>query len=463
MIERDNLILLTDSYKVSQWVQYPKNTTNIYSYQESRGGLFEEITFFGLSYILQKYFTQRITLEDIQEAREFCTEHFGSTKIFNHVGWSHIVGKHDGYLPLCIKALKEGTTVPVKTALMTVENTCPECYWVTNYTETLLSQTWYPTTVCTYSRECKKLILRYLEDTGNPLDRDFKLVDFGVRGVGAMEVAKIGGCAHLVNFKSSDNMPAIKFARDYYGEGMAGYGIPASEHSTITSWTQEGEVDAFRNMIVKYGDQPLYACVSDSYDIFRACSELWGNKLKDDVKAAKGTLLIRPDSGTPDKIDLECMERLGAAFGITINSKGYKLLKKVKVIQGDGVDYHSIRKVLETLKSAGWSADNISFGMGGNLLQNLNRDSQSFAIKCSSGVFDGQEREVFKNPITDNGKMSKKGRLGTYHNGNKFFTSEEGRGSDYLQPVYYDGEILTKPILSDIRKEAGNGYKYGNL
>jgi len=450
----DNLIVLTDSYKGTQYPQYPKDTTNICSYQESRGGLFEEITPFGLSAILKRYLTKPITRENILEALDFFLEHFGSDRIFNLKGWTHILSAHGGYLPLRIKAVPEGTTVPVKNVIMTVENTCPECYWVTNYMETLLSQTWYPTTVCTYSRECKKTILRYLTETGTPEEIEFKLVDFGVRGTSSMDSAMIGGCAHLVNFKSSDNMPSIMFARKYYGERMAAFGIPASEHSTITSWTQEGEVDAYSNMIDKFGDQPLYACVSDSYDIKRACSEYWGNELKEKVKNAKGTLLVRPDSGTPDVVDLDCMERLGAAFGVHVNSKGYKLLNKVKIIQGDGVDYFSIRKVLETLKSNGWSADNISFGMGGNLLQNMNRDTQSFAIKCSSAVVGGGQRDVYKSPA-DGSKTSKKGRLGLYPDAKKkFVTREEGRAGDVLEVVYENGELFHMPNLAEIRERA---------
>lgn len=229
-------------------------------------------------------------------------------------------------------------------------------------------------------------------------------------------------------------MAALVTAREYYHTGMAGFSIPAAEHSTITSWGKDHEVDAFRNMIMQFKDQPLYAVVSDSYNIFKACDELWGTVLKDDVLNAGGRLIVRPDSGDPVKVILRVLEILGERFGYIKNEKGYKVLNpSVRVIQGDGVDQYSILLILAEMQMKGWSADNIAFGMGGALLQKLNRDTQKFAFKCSSITVDGQEKDVFKDPITDKGKVSKVGRF---------------KG---LKEVFRNGMVLMPESLEDIR------------
>jgi nicotinamide phosphoribosyltransferase len=263
-----NILLCTDSYKVSHHLQYPPNTSKVYSYFESRGGKFPETVFFGLQYLLKKHLVgQIITLEKIEEAREIYETHLGPG-LFNYDGWKYILDKHGGKFPLRIKAVPEGSVVPTKNVLFTVENTDPNCYWLTNYVETLLVQVWYPMTVCTNSREQKKIIAKYLNETADNLDNlYFKLHDFGYRGSTSHESAGIGGAAHLVNFKGTDTIAGLTMARKFYGCKMAGFSIPAAEHSTITSWTKEKEVEAYRNMLTKFPNG-LMACVSDSYDIW---------------------------------------------------------------------------------------------------------------------------------------------------------------------------------------------------
>ena len=452
----NNIVLLTDSYKVGHHQQYPKGTTNVYSYWESRGGLFPETVFFGLQYFLETYLSTPVTQAMIDEAEEIYTAHFGNKELFNKAGWEYILKKHDGKLPVRIKAVPEGTVVGTHNVMMTIENTDPECYWLTNYLETILSQIWYPTTVATLSREMKKLILRYLERTGDPNLITFKLHDFGFRGVSSVESAGIGGAAHLVNFMGTDTIAAILVAKKFYNENMAGYSIPASEHSTITSWFQDGEVDAFRNMIKVYGHNALYACVSDSFDIYRACRSYWGGVLKNEVEAANGTLVVRPDSGVPHVVVVDCLNILGEQFGYSLNTKGFKVLNpKVRLIQGDGIDYEETRKILEEMERAGWSADNVAFGMGGGLLQKLNRDTQKFAFKCSSAVVNGKERDVFKNPVSDKGKTSKKGRLSLVDK-NGILTTAPGSDAkgDKLVTVYENGNILKKYTFAEVRENA---------
>lgn len=293
----DNIITLTDSYKVSHAVQYPPKTTKIYSYLESRGGSdsSDETCFFGLQYILKRYLTgQVVTQEKIDKAAKRFQLHFGNDKVFQRDRWEYILNKHNGRLPISIKAVAEGTVVPTHNALMTIENTDPECFWLTNYLETIIQQVWAPLTVCTYSRDCKMLILKYLRKTGNPDLIGFKLHDFGFRGVSSVETSAILGASHLVNFMGTDTFSAVELLDEYYYEEMAGFSIPAAEHSTITSWGKDNEVRAFRNMLEQY-PEGLVAVVSDSYNIYEACEKLWGLTLRNEVLNRKGTLVVRPD------------------------------------------------------------------------------------------------------------------------------------------------------------------------
>jgi nicotinamide phosphoribosyltransferase len=453
----NNFLLQTDSYKVTHWPQYPKGTQTVYSYLESRGGQFPETVFFGLRYYLKKYLQGvRVYGDNIREASEITRMHFGRD-LFNGDGWRHILRDHNGHLPLRIKAPAEGVVVPVHNVLMTIENTCPQCYWLTNYVESVLLKVWYPITVATLSREIKKTILAFLHQTGDPSTIDFKLHDFGYRGVSSEESAAIGGAAHLVNFKGTDTFAGLMLAREFYGEAMAGFSVPASEHSTITSWGREHEVDAYRNMLTTY-PEGLVACVSDSYDIFNACENLWGGVLREEVNKRNGTLIVRPDSGDPATVVLKCLEILGGKFGYTTNSKGYKVLSpRVRVIQGDGVNQWSIRDILGAMAGRGWSADNLAFGMGGKLLQGVDRDTQKFAIKCSSITINGEEQDVYKQPVTDSGKDSKRGRLSLVDVEGDLRTIPEypgGTFGDLLETVFENGEIVQDYTFRKIRERA---------
>ena len=456
-----NMILETDSYKVSHWKQYPPGSQYVHSYYESRGGAYPATLFFGLQYYLMDLFCRPIMDYDIDEAEEFFNAHFGRD-MFNRAGWEHILKAHGGYLPLRVRAVPEGTLVPVSNVLMTVENTDPEVPWLTNYLETRLAEIWYPITTATLSFRCRHIIQRHLERTGDPALVDFKLHDFGYRGVSSQESAMIGGMAHLVNFKGTDTMAALVGARNYYNCPMAGFSIPAAEHSTITSWGREHEVDAFRNMLRSY-PTGLVAVVSDSYDIYGACEKLWGETLRDEVLARDGVVVIRPDSGDPIHVCTKVLEILGAKFGFTVNAKGYRVLDPhVRVIQGDGVDPVAIDMILSALSNRGWSADNIAFGMGGALLQKTHRDVCSFAFKCSNITVNGVDRPVSKSPVTDPGKASKAGRLslyrtrktGEYHTGD---VEKHGwnlgvwEADEVMQTVYQDGEFYHRQTFDDVR------------
>lgn len=450
-----NIILNSDSYKYSQFNQYPPNTTGVYSYIESRGGVYDATVFFGLQAFVKEYLVGSVvTMDMIDEAEAIITAH---GEPFNREGWEYIVREHGGKLPVVIKAVPEGMVVGIRNVLATIENTDPNCYWLTSFLETaLLRAIWYPTTVATNSYESKKLILDYLEKTGDPTSIDFKLHDFGARGVSSLESAGIGGAAHLVNFQGTDTVEALLFARRYYGADMAGFSVPAMEHSTVTSWGREHEVDAYRNMVKKNGvPGGIVSAVSDSYDIYEAC-KLWGTELKQDVLDSGAMLVVRPDSGDPAIVVKECLQILDQYFGHTVNEKGFKVLNNVRVLQGDGINHQSIRSILYTITLAGYSADNVVFGQGGALLQIVNRDDQKFAMKASAACVNGEWVDVFKDPATDKGKRSKRGRLKLIRdNIGNYTTVPDAPGIvDVLEVVFENGVLIRDMTFDEVRANA---------
>lgn len=377
------LILNTDSYKASHWLQYPPGTSHVFSYIESRGGTHEHTLFFGLQYLLKEYFSKTVTADDVELAAGVCAAHGVP---FHREGWMHIVGTHGGHLPLRIRAVPEDTRVPVLNVLATVENTDPQCAWLTSFVET-----------------------------------------------------------------------ALLGARVYHGEPMAGFSIPAAEHSTITSWGRDGEADAYRNMLRHFAKPgSLLAVVSDSYDLDHAVNTLWGGELRQAVIDSGATVVIRPDSGDPTQVVLKTVQSLDKAYGADINAKGFRVLRHVRVIQGDSI--------LAALERHGYSADNVAFGQGGALLQIVKRDEQRFAMKASAVQIDGQWRDVFKAPATDPAKRSKGGRMTLVRKGDAFTTVRidspahaealQGGWIDALRTVFEDGRLLVDDRFAQIRQRA---------
>jgi nicotinamide phosphoribosyltransferase len=455
---KTNIILDTDSYKSSHFLQFPEGTDYMTSYIESRGGRFDETLFFGLQYILKEYLSKPISLEMVEEAKTFMEKHGVP---FPYNDWKYIATELNGKLPIEIRSVAEGTIVPTHNVLFTVESTDPRVFWIVGWFETLLMRMWYPVTVATQSYQIKKLIFKFLQETSDEPDQEiaFKLHDFGSRGVSTLEQAMLGGASHLVNFMGSDTVAGIRMANEYYYCDMSAFSIPAAEHSTITSWGRENESKAYQNMITQFSKPgSIYACVSDSYDIFNACEKIWGEELKEQVIKSGGTLVVRPDSGIPWEIVLQVMDILAAKFGTTTNTKGYKVLQHVRVIQGDGVEYTSIERILNVLKDKGYSATNIAFGMGGALLQKIDRDTQKFAYKCSGVKVHGKFRPVSKDPITDKEKKSKEGILELIKRDGNFLTikREEIKTTDTLclETVFKNGDIVKIYTLDDIRQRA---------
>jgi nicotinamide phosphoribosyltransferase len=285
----------------------------------------------------------------------------------------------------------------------------------------------------------------------------------------------VGGMAHLVNFQGTDTLSAILGARTFYGEPMAGFSIPAAEHSTITSWGKDKEADAYRNMLKQYAKPgALLAVVSDSYDLDYAVKKIWGEALRQLVIDSGATVVIRPDSGDPTTMVLNTIKALDASFGSVVNDKGYRVLKHVRVIQGDGVTVRSIRTILSNMQFHGYSADNVAFGQGGALLQIVNRDDQRFAMKCSAVQVNGVWRDVFKDPVTDPQKRSKAGRLTLMKKNDEYRTVREGEMAQLeaiangftqaMRIVFENGKLLTDDSFTSIREranEAAKAYKLG--
>jgi nicotinamide phosphoribosyltransferase len=379
----------------------------------------------------------------------------------------YIATQLQGKLPVRIKAVAEGTIVPTHNVLMTIESTDETVAWVVNWLETALVRTWYPISVATLSRECAKAIMPYekvsVDDEKIENDMMFKLNDFGSRGATCQEAAGIGGMAHLTGmFRGTDTVAGLMYAREYYGIDMAGYSLPASEHSTVTAWGRNGEAQMMKNMMEAFKDYPLVACVSDSYDYFNSVDNIWGVELRDGILGTDKIRICRPDSGDPVKCVIYALKSFEKTYGVTINSKGYKVLNNMRVIQGDGINIEDIKNILDAVLEEGFSAENVNFGMGGGLIQKyVNRDTHKFAFKCSYVEVDGEGRDVFKDPITDKGKSSKKGRLALIKDVNGDFGTVAqdtvSEGEDLLKTVYLNGEMILETTMDEIRSRSVEG------
>ena len=470
-----NIILNTDSYKLSHFKQYPPGTSNQFSYIEARGMSDEiadlyktflpdetpKVIYFGEQAFIKEYLSDPVTHADIDEAKPFVEAHGFE---FNEDGWRYIVNKYDGVLPIKIRSVREGTAVPLSNIMASVEVTDPRCFWLTSYLETaFLRAIWYPSTIASNGMIAKKVIKKYMDETADyelP-ELDFKLHDFGARGVSSLESASLGGMAHLVNFQGTDTISGALAAMRYYNSDMPGFSIPASEHSTITAWGKNRERDAFSNMLTQFGGEgKIIACVSDSYDIYNAAEHIWGEDLKEAVENSGGTLVVRPDSGDPLVVPIEVIEILMDKFGYTVNSKGFKVLPDyIRVIQGDGITVSSMSQILSNMRSHKLSASNIAFGMGAGTLQKVDRDTYKFAMKCSAVEINGTWHDVWKEAP---GKDSKRGRLTLVHN----CVSKEYRTIEFTEAIdpdernlmdikYMNGALMSDYIHFDnIRSEA---------
>lgn len=434
-----SIIFNVDAYKTTMAKQYPPGTQYVYTYGESRGGPWSHTLYVPFLKAFCEEYLQPVTQADLEEAEKRWTK-MGLP--FFRDQWQYIIDTYDGVLPITIRSAAEGSLVPVQNALFVIINEDPKCYWLTTWIETaILRAAWYPVTVATLCYEIRKSIEEGLKISGTEGTARYKLVDFGARGVSSFESSGIGGAAFLSVFNATDNMNAIMWASQYYGDDFEAVTIPAAEHSTITSWGRAGEVDAYRNMVEQFKSSGMLAVVSDSYDIFNAADQLWGVQLKELVEQSGATVVIRPDSGDPAMVVLRLLDILGNRFGYTVNSKGFKVLNTVRIIQGDGMNLQSIRNLINVVINNGWSLDNVTFGMGGALLQSVNRDTMKWAVKCSVACINDVWVDVQKDPITDSGKRSKTGLVVLDKNKDgEYFTRAGDWAPDVMEVVFFFGK-----------------------
>lgn len=469
------LPLKSDSYKIPHWKMLPEGTTNMFSYGESRGASehIKDIVFFGMQAIIKKFFMKQITMDDVERSNRFANRHL-RPGAFNYDGWKYVVEKCNGYLPLEIWAVPEGTVLSPKNALYSIEATDPNCAWAVSYFEPLELQVWYPTTVASLSYAIRKMIGGFWKDTVDDERQDginFALHDFGYRGTSSDESAGIGDSGHLLNFMGTDTMAGICVLYDYYGSdedadsSMPAFSVHATEHTIMcanSDATNRNDYNALEMAVslletecAKNDGYVIVSAVADTYDVYRFANWV-GTDFFERIKNSGGRFVVRPDSGDPTVVPIQIIELLMKTCGYTINKKGFKVLPDcIRVLQGDGVCYDSINAILLKLRSLGISAENIVFGMGGRLLGAPQRDDLRFAQKASAVEIDGVWKDVFKDPITDPGKTSKKGRLTVVNRGGEIITirKEEIRDTDVelMQKVYENGKILIDQNFIDIK------------
>jgi len=454
--------MLADSYKYSHSKQYPKGMVSMYDYMESRGGKYGSTVFAGLQGLLKTYFDKPITIEEVNQAKAFAELH-GIP--FDIEGWEYIIKELGGKLPVKIRAVPEGSVVPNHNVLMTVESTDPKVPWVAGWLETFLMKIWYPINIATKSAYVKKILMKY----GSKEWAEFAYHNFGDRGSSTVEAAAIGGFAHLIPFRGTDNFNSLKYAFDNYFPAsgkvteVAGFSVFATEHSTTTSHGKAGEIPFVIKQLEQNPDAQIMSFVADSYDVFKFTNEVTmeTSYVRNLIESRGQKLVIRPDSGDPIQVInkiLDIMMENDVPFE-RVNNK--ILFKNYGILWGDGISPETIGEILAFVTGKGFAAENFVFGSGGDLMQNHSRDTQKFAIKCSSITLeDGTEVEVFKDPITDPGKKSKKGKVTTYFNteSKQFFTDLISKKDEFktsieiLEDVWVDGEFVKETSLKEIRE-----------
>jgi len=413
---------------------YPEDMTGLFSYAESRGGEYDEIVFFCLQgHLIENYINNRVTKEDVKEADDFCRAHGVP---FARDTASRIVTVHDGFMPVRIKALKEGTVTPVRTPLVTVESTDPALAFLTSFIETdLLRAVWYPTTIASKANAIRKGIQgiydRYADTNANT---DFAFLDFSSRGVEHYGANEVGGAAFLTSFLGSDSIAGVRWANHHYDCEMSGYSVKATEHSVMCSYGEDAESDLFLHLLNKAKPGEILSVVSDTWNIYRAC-EYWG-KLAKLVEERGVVLSIRPDSGDYREVLPRMLDILFDYFKFHKNDKGLLVFDNLKILWGDGVSEQTYVDMLMTVVGAGFGPEVLTLGSGGGLMQNVNRDTCKFAFKASAVQRNhGEWVGIAKNPITDPGKQSKMGRI--EHPG--------------LELVYENGKMFRRQTLDEIR------------
>lgn len=484
-----NPLTAIDFYKTDHRRQYPQGTTEVYANFTPRSGKLgkvvhatydNKIVFFGLQYFIKDYlinaWNEQFFKKDKAKVVAAYKRRMDYSLGKDAIDVAHIAALHDlGYLPIKIKALPEGTHVPIGVPVLTIVNTHPDFFWLTNYIESVIScYLWKPITSATIAFEYKKLLKEYALKTGTPLDFiQFQAHDFSLRGMSSLQDSALSGTAHLTSFWGTDSVPAIDLAEDYYDadaeKEMIGGSVPATEHSVMCMGMQDGELATFRRLINELYPSGIVSIVSDTWDFWKVVTE-YTVELKNEILARDGKVVIRPDSGDPVKIVVGdpdapksspeykgAIECLWEVFGGTMTDKGYKMLDShIGLIYGDSITLERAGNILKGLEAKGFCSGNIVFGVGSYTYQYVTRDNFGFAMKATSGVVNGERRDIFKDPKTDSGtKRSAKGLLRVESDGKTLILhdrqTKEQEEQGVLETVFADGKLTKSQSLSQIR------------
>lgn len=511
------MILATDGYKLGHHWQYPKGTEMVYSNWTPRSNkYFPEATegsvVFGIQYMVKEYLIKQFNENFFNLSEEEAVNQFksrvGSFVGLDNVGYEHIAALHKlGYLPIEIKALPEGSICPIRVPMMTIKNTLPEFFWLTNYLETLISCVlWMPCTSATSARLYKKELARHARKTGFPAEvaLGFLCHDFSMRGMAGIESAIISGMAHMTSFCGSETIPAIRAVEEYYNadasKELVAATVPATEHSVMCAGGKEDELGTFRRLINEVYPSGFVSIVSDTWDFWQVI-ESYLPKLKKEIMARDGRVVIRPDSGDP--VDIICGLRtnphfttriregkyeccfsphyddapfvevtegqyygayymLGKIFGWNTTTNNYRYPStKIGLLYGDSITLERQRDIYTRLESANLAACNLVLGVGSYTYQFKSRDSLGFAVKATACKINGELKEIFKQPKTDDGtKNSLKGLIAVYEKDGTYVAkdcvSEAEEMAGALEPVFVNGQLVRDYSLQEIRNRVNS-------
>lgn len=490
-----NAALLCDFYKVAHREQYPDKTEVVYSTWTPRSGKHslgvDKTVAFGFQGFVKEYLLDFFNEEFFAKPKDEVISEYSRVLKFAlgvqnpHV--SHIEELHDlGYLPIKIDALREGTLVPFRVPMLTIENTDPRFFWLTNYLETLASTTlWKPATTASIARKYKQLLNKFaLETTGSTMGTEFQGHDFSMRGMSGLEDAARSGAGHLVaGFVGTDTIPAIMYAEQYYNANieseLVGCSVNATEHSVMCAGGKEDERETYRRLIEDTYPTGILSIVSDTWDLWNTLENIIPS-LKESILARDGgpesldKVVIRPDSGDPANIlcgDASSTDRraqkgvielLYDTFGGTINEQGYKVLNpSIGAIYGDAITLERCEDICQRLKDNGYASTNVVFGIGSYTYQYITRDTLGFAMKATSVTVDGEEKAIFKDPVTDDGiKKSAVGRVTVHEYPSGVISYEDestqestpNKSANLLEPLFLNGKLLRDQSLNSIRE-----------
>jgi len=495
-----NPLLLTDGYKTGHHQQYPKGTTLVYSNFTPRSNKYapkgcDKVVSFGQQMVMMKIH-EMFNNDFFNQPKDLvCGEMKRELSLYLNTDYdvSHFEALHDlGYLPIKVKSIEEGSLVPIKVPVLTIYNTIPEFYWVTNYLETILSNLlWKPMTSATIAHQYRKVLTKWVEKTDKERSWfiDWQGHDFSMRGMDSVDAVISSGLGHLTSFSGSDSLPTIYGARKYYNaDGMICGSVNATEHSVMCAGSKEDEIGTFRRLLETY-PVGILSVVSDTWDLFKVITE-YLPRLKEEILSRDGKLVIRPDSGDP--VDILCgtqifedmdhyndyeldresilsseekgvIELLWDVFGGTINEQGYKVLDPhIGAIYGDSITIDRAEDICKRLESKGFASTNVVLGVGSFTYQYNTRDTFGFAMKATYVEINGEGREIFKDPITDDG--TKKSATGLLHvtksNENGYMLVDkvtwDNEANGELQTIYKDGEFFNQTTLTEIRKKLTN-------